>query len=382
MEMVIDPVELTASLVRCPSVTPEEAGAIQFLEGLLEAEGFDCVRIERGGVSNLFARWGPPDARSVFGFNGHTDVVPPGNPDEWRMDPFAATISDGFLWGRGAADMKSGVAAFVAASVEFARRYPDRGSLVLTITGDEEAIALDGTAAILDWMQQNGERMDACVVGEPTCPREFGESMKIGRRGSLSVKIRIEGVQGHSAYPELARNPVTAMVRLANRLTSRQLDQGSADFDPSTLSVTSIDTGNPASNVIPSSCEATVNIRFNDCHCGRSLIDWLESEIRSVEESCSVKAELSQTSFGEWFVTAPGRLTELVAHSVHETVGRIPELSTSGGTSDARFIKEHCPVVEFGLVGESIHKVDERARIADIRSLAEVYFRILDGWFD
>ena len=380
MDTAIDPVELTAKLVRCPSVTPEEAGAISLLEQLLLSEGFDCHRIERGGISNLFARWGPKDSKSVFGFNGHTDVVPPGNPDEWSSDPFGAEISDGQLWGRGAADMKSGVAAFVAASIEFARQHPNRGGIALTITGDEEAIAEDGTAAILDWMTENGERMDACLVAEPTCPEEFGEAMKIGRRGSVSVRIRIEGVQGHSAYPDRARNPVAAMARLADRLSSAELDRGTANFQPSTVSVTSIDTGNPASNVIPASCEATVNIRFNDSHDGQSLLDWLESETRKVEADFGVTGKLQQTSFGDCFVTQPGELTELVADAVQRVSGRRPELSTGGGTSDARFIKDHCPVVEFGLIGATIHQVDERISTADIRSLTEVYFRILDGW--
>ena len=380
MDTAIDPVELTAKLVRCPSVTPEEAGAISLLERLLLSEGFDCHRIERGGISNLFARWGPKDSKSVFGFNGHTDVVPPGNPDEWSRDPFGAEISGGELWGRGAADMKSGVAAFVVASVEFARRHPEKGGIALTITGDEEAIAEDGTVAILDWMTENGERMDACLVAEPTCPEEFGEAMKIGRRGSLSVRIRIEGIQGHSAYPDRARNPVPAIARLADRLSSAELDRGTANFQPSTLSVTSIDTGNPASNVIPASCEATVNIRFNDSHDGQSLLDWLESETRKVETEFGVSATLQRTSFGDCFVTEPGELTELVADAVQRTLGRRPEMSTAGGTSDARFIKDHCPVVEFGLIGATIHQVDERVSTADIRTLTEVYFRILDGW--
>ena len=382
METAIDPVELTARLVRCPSVTPEEAGAISLLEHLLRNEGFDCFRIERGGISNLFARWGPRDAKSVFGFNGHTDVVPPGNPDEWSVDPFGAEVSEGQLWGRGAADMKSGVAAFTAASIEFARMHPDRGAIVLTITGDEEAIAEDGTVAILDWMEKNGERMDACLVAEPTCPEKFGEAMKIGRRGSLSVRVRIEGVQGHSAYPDRARNPVAAMARLANSLSSAELDRGTENFEPSVLSVTSIDTGNPASNVIPASCEATVNIRFNDSHSGKSLLDWLNLEARTVEDAFGVKANLQKTSLGECFVTEPGDLTGLVSDAVLQTVGRSPKMSTSGGTSDARFIKDHCPVVEFGLIGATIHQVDERVSIADIRSLTEIYFRILDGWHD
>ncbi len=382
MEFAVNPVELTAQLIRCPSVTPEEGGALVLLEDLLSANGFRCERVDRNGIPNLFARFGERDSAPVFGFNGHTDVVPTGRADEWRFDPFSGTIHDGFIWGRGAADMKSGVAAFVSASVEFARRHPKRAAIILMVTGDEEAVAVDGTQAILDWMESNGEKMDGCLVGEPTCPSTFGEAIKIGRRGSVSYRVSLEGKQGHSAYPDRARNPVAAMARLADRLASAELDHGTENFQPSTLAVTSIETGNTASNVIPAHCEAMINIRFNDAHSGKSLQDWLEIEIRTVEELFGVKAECKRLAFGDCFVTSPGRLTELVANSVQQTTGRTPEMSTSGGTSDARFIKNHCPVVEFGLVGDTIHQTDERVAIADIHALTEVYFRILDGWFD
>ena len=382
METFVDPVHLTADLVRCPSVTPLEAGTLKRLEELLVSEGFECSRADRNGVPNLFARVGPRESKAVFGFNGHTDVVPPGDPGEWRFDPFAAEISDGQLWGRGAADMKSGVAAFVAASVEFARRFPDRGAIVLTVTGDEEAIAQDGTAALLDWMEENGERMDACLVAEPTCLGRIGDAMKVGRRGSLSFRVHIEGKQGHSAYPGRARNPVAAAARLADRLTSHELDQGSAQFEPSCISVTSIDAGNPACNVIPARCEVLVNIRFNDLHGKASLLEWINSETRAVEDSFGVKTSIDVLSHGDSFVTAPGKLTKLLVDSVCQVTGREPELSTGGGTSDARFIKDHCPVVEFGLVGATIHQVNERVAVEDIRTLTEVYFRLLDGWFD
>ena len=380
MNAVIDPVELTAALVRCPSVTPAEGGAISLLQDLLQAEGFACTRIERGGISNLFARWeasGP-----TFGFNGHTDVVPPGDPADWTVDPFGAVIRDGMLWGRGAADMKSAVAAFTVAAIEFSRQFPDRGSIVLTITGDEEKDARDGTAAILDWMDENGQRMDVCLVGEPTSRGEFGSAMKIGRRGSYLAAIRLDGVQGHSAYPELARNPVAAMARLVDRIASTGIDNGTADFDPSSVSVVTIETGNPASNVIPASCESVVNIRFNDAHDQDSLMAWLQSETGKVEKEFGVRAAINPTLTGDCFVTRPGPLTDLVAGAVEAQTGQPPELSTSGGTSDARFIRSHCPVVEFGLVGDTIHQVDERVCLNEIIALKEVYFRILDGYLD
>ncbi len=380
MKPVIDPVELTAALVRCRSVTPEEGGAITLLQDLLSANGFDCTRIERGGISNLFARWG--NSGRTFGFNGHTDVVPPGNPDDWTFDPFGAVIDDGLLWGRGAADMKSAVAAFTVAAIEFSRQFPGRGSIVLTITGDEEKDARDGTAAILDWMDGNDQRMDVCLVGEPTSRGEFGNAMKIGRRGSFLAAIRLDGVQGHSAYPELARNPVAAMARLIDRIASASIDSGTDEFDPSCVSVVTIETGNPASNVIPASCESTVNIRFNDAHDRGSLMAWLQSEAVAVEQEFGVRASISPTLTGDCFVTRPGPLTDLVAGAVEAQTGRRPELSTSGGTSDARFIRSHCPVVEFGLVGDTIHQVDERVSLDEIVALKEVYFGILDGYLD
>ncbi len=380
MNSVIDPVELTAALVRCPSVTPAEGGAITLLQDLLQAAGFACTRIERGGISNLFARW--EAAGPTFGFNGHTDVVPPGDPADWTVDPFGAVIRDGMLWGRGAADMKSAVAAFTVAAIEFSRQFPGRGSIVLTITGDEEKDARDGTAAILDWMDENGQRMDVCLVGEPTSRGEFGSAMKIGRRGSYLAAIRLDGIQGHSAYPELARNPVAAMARLVDRIASTGIDDGTADFDPSSVSVVTIETGNPASNVIPASCESVVNIRFNDAHDQDSLIAWLQSETGKVENEFGVRASINPTLTGDCFVTRPGPLTELVAGAVEAQTGRPPELSTSGGTSDARFIRSHCPVVEFGLVGDTIHQVDERVSLDEIVALKEVYFRILDGYLD
>lgn len=380
-----NPVALSAQLVRCRSVTPEEGGALRLIEAALTAAGFECHRVDRGGVANLFARLGRRGAARSFGFNGHTDVVPPGDPAAWRHDPFAGAIEGGRLWGRGACDMKSGVAAFVAAAIDFASECPaggpEDGAVILAITGDEEGDAVDGTRALLDWMEARGERMSHCLVGEPTCPEVMGEMIKIGRRGSLNARIKAEGVQGHSAYPHRAKNPLPALVRLLDRLAAHALDAGNARFQPSTLALTSIDTGNAATNVIPARAEAALNIRFNDLHCGESLTRWLEGELaRAVAES-GIGFSLSVTVSGEAFVTEPGWFTDLVAGSVEAECGVRPVLSTSGGTSDARFIRAHCPVVEFGLVGRSMHQVDEHAEIAHIGQLKAVYARLLRDYF-
>ena len=376
-----DPVELTADLIRCPSVTPEEGGALVLLERRLAAAGFACTRVDRGETANLFARWGAKGHPRSFGFNGHTDVVPVGDAAAWTADPFGAEVRDGFLWGRGATDMKSGVAAFVAAAIDFVTATPPDGAILITITGDEEGDATDGTVALLDWMAAQGEAMSACLVGEPTCPAVMGEMMKIGRRGSLNARFTARGVQGHSAYPERAKNPVAAIARLADRLARHRLDEGTAHFDPSTLALTAIDTGNPATNVIPATCRAAVNIRFNDRHSGASLTDWLRAEAAAVAAETGVAIETAVTVSGEAFLTPPGPLSALVADAALAETGRRPALSTSGGTSDARFVKDHCPVVEFGLVGQTMHQVDERVEIDQIRQLKAIYGRILAGYF-
>lgn len=377
----IDPVDLTAKLVRCASVTPEEGGALVLLQDLLEEAGFACTRIDRGGVSNLFARWGDKGAAKSFGFNGHTDVVPVGDAAAWSVDPFGAEIRDGKLWGRGSTDMKSGVAAFVAAAIDLVRDAPPEGAVIITVTGDEEGDAVDGTTAILDWMEDAGERMDVCLVGEPTCPETMGEMIKIGRRGSLSAWFTITGTQGHAAYPHRANNPIPAMARLVDRLSSRKLDQGTEHFDPSTLAVVSIDTGNPASNVIPAQTSGIVNIRFNDSHSGASLSAWLHEELARVAEEFGVETEIKIKISGESFITPPGALSDLVARSVEAETGVKPVLSTTGGTSDARFVKSHCPVVEFGLVGQTMHQVDEHVVVDHIEQLKGVYSRILRDYF-
>ena len=380
--MKIDPVSLTANLIRCPSVTPEEGGAIELLERLLEMNGFSCTRITRGQVSNLFAKWGSGKNGRVFGFNGHTDVVPVGDLSSWSVDPFGAEVKEGFLYGRGATDMKSGVAAFVAAAIDFVNNNPPDGSVIITITGDEEGDAEDGTAAILDWMKQNGEKIDHCLVGEPTSPSQMGEMMKIGRRGSMNATITATGIQGHSAYPDRAKNPILAMVKLLDILASHQLDTGTEHFDPSTLAITSVDTGNKASNVIPASTTATINIRFNDSHSGSSLVSWLEEEIDKVSAEQGIQFKTDFKITGESFITPPGELSELISEAVKKELGVQPKLSTTGGTSDARFIKNICPVTEFGLVGKTMHAIDERVEINQINQLKEIYTRILEAYFE
>ena len=376
-----DPQKLTADLVRCASVTPEEGGALVLLERLLSDAGFACTRVDRGGVANLFARWGDKGHVRTFGFNGHTDVVPVGDAAAWTHPPFGAEEEEGWLYGRGATDMKSGVAAFAAAAVDFVRDTPPDGAIILTITGDEEGPALDGTTALLDWMQAEGEAMSACIVGEPTCPETIGDMIKIGRRGSMSAWFTLTGKQGHSAYLHKALNPMPAVALLAHRLSSHVLDEGTDHFDPSTCSVTTIDTGNPATNVIPAETRMTVNLRFNDLHSGASLTDWLQSEADRVADETGVRIGMEVKISGEAFLTPPGALSALVSRAVTAETGLVPELSTTGGTSDARFVKAHCPVVEFGLVGHRMHQVDERVWIEDIHALKRIYARILSDYF-
>ena len=377
----LDPVALTAALIRCPTVTPNEGGALVLLQGVLEGAGFDCHRVDRGGVSNLFARWGRKGANKSFGFNGHVDVVPVGDVAAWTHDPFGADVVDGVMFGRGATDMKSGVAAFVAAAVDFVKDAPPDGAVVLAITGDEEGPSVDGTLALLDWMAANGERMSHCLVGEPTCPDRMGEMMKIGRRGSLTAWFTAQGVQGHSAYPHRARNPLSALVALLARLEAEPLDRGTAHFDASTVVITTIDCGNPATNVIPAKGSATVNIRFNDAHSGASVTAWLKAHAAAVAQATGVEIGVRVSVSGESFLTPPGEFSDLIARVVAAETGLVPVASTSGGTSDARFVKDHCPVVEFGLVGRTMHQVDERVAVADIVALKAIYARVLREYF-
>ena len=377
----IDPVQLTADLVRCASVTPADDGALDIVHDVLSQAGFECAWANRGEVRNLYARWGAKGHTKTFGFNGHTDVVPVGAEADWTKPPFAAQVENGVMFGRGTTDMKSGVAAFVAAAVDFVRDTPPDGAVVLAITGDEEGDAVDGTVALLDHMEAAGESMSVCLVGEPTCPNRMGEMIKIGRRGSMTAWFKLTGKQGHAAYPHRALNPLPAMARLLDRLAGHELDEGTDFFDRSTLAIVTMDTGNPATNVIPAACTATINIRFNDMHTGASLTDWLRQETAKIEACFNVKAELKVKVSGESFVTPPGPLSKLVYDAVEAETGVTPELSTTGGTSDARFIKAHCPVVEFGLVGQSMHQVDEHVSVEHIEQLKSIYKRILTEYF-
>jgi succinyl-diaminopimelate desuccinylase len=379
--MTIDPADLTAKLIRCPSVTPEEGGALVLLDALLSDAGFTCTRVDRGEVSNLFARWGAGANGRTFGFNGHTDGVPLGDLKAWTVDPFGAEIKDGFMYGRGATDMKSGVAAFAAAAIDFVTQTPPDGSIVLAITGDEEGLAVDGTVALLDWMETHNERIDHCLVGEPTCPNEMGEMMKIGRRGSMNAYFTCKGVQGHSAYPHRAKNPMPAMAQLMANLAAYELDQGTEHFDASTLAVVTIDTGNSADNVIPAETHSTVNIRFNDTHTSDGLTKWLHTEVDKVALATGIEITMRVRVSGESFVTPLGELSNLISNAVKAETGVTPKPSTTGGTSDARFVKNHCPVVEFGLVGRTMHEVDERVDVANIHKLKAIYTRILTDYF-
>ncbi len=378
----LDPVEIAGRLIRCPSVTPAEGGAIDVLVAALEPLGFACrrLRFEEPGtdpIDNLYARLGTDGPH--FCFAGHTDVVPVGDTAAWTVDPFEGSVRDGLLWGRGAADMKGGIAAFVAAA---ARVIGERGgtlpgSISLLITGDEEGPAVNGTTKVLDWMEAEGEIPDACVVGEPTNPAALGDMMKIGRRGSLTGRLTVHGTQGHVAYPHLAENPVHHLLRMLEPFAHGRLDEGTAHFQPSTLAVTTIDVGNVATNVIPAKATAVFNIRFNDAHTADSL----ERMLRASFDQKGARYELTTECSGEAFVTEPGRLSTLLSDAVDSVVGRRPELSTTGGTSDARFIRRLCPVVEFGLVGQTMHKVDERVAVDDIRALTDIYAALLRRFF-
>ena len=382
MSAAIDVVALAQALIRCPSVTPADAGALDILADALRELGFVCERPRfgepgAGAVDNLYARIG--NARPNFCFAGHTDVVPTGDEAAWTRPPFAGQIEDGRLWGRGAADMKGAIAAFVAASQRFLarRRQAFEGSISLLVTGDEEGPAINGTVKVLEWMRMRGETIDACLVGEPTNPLHLGEMMKIGRRGSLNGVLTVLGTQGHAAYPELADNPIPRLVAMLGAISASPLDTGTPHFPPSTLAITSVDVGNVATNVIPERARAAFNIRFNDRHTGASLESWLNERFARAGGRYALDVSVA----GEAFLTAPGHLSEIVAAAVRAATGTEPECSTTGGTSDARFIKDHCPVVEFGLVGATMHKVDENVAVHDICALSEIYESVLARYF-
>lgn len=378
----VEPVALARDMMRCPSITPADAGALDVLQAALEGLGFRCHRLPFSApgtpdVDNLYARIG--DGGSNFCFAGHTDVVPPGERARWSVDPFAAAIQGDWLIGRGAADMKGAIAAFVAAAGRFLARHGRDfgGSISLLITGDEEGPAINGTAKVLRWLAERGERLDACIVGEPTNPTRLGEMVKIGRRGSLTGRLRVLGAQGHVAYPHLADNPIPRLVRTLAALGARRLDEGNADFQPSNLEVTTVDVGNPASNVIPAEARATFNIRYSTEQTGAGLEAWLRETVAREAGA----HELAIEHGAEPFLTSRGRLTEVVSEAIRLVTGTLPELSTTGGTSDARFIKDHCPVVEFGLIGQTMHKVDEQVRLSDLAAIADIYLAVLERWF-
>ncbi len=369
-----DPLPLARALIRRPSVTPVDAGALAVLAEALTALGFVChpLIFADGGVPihNLYARWGEGSPHLCFA--GHTDVVPPGQG--WTVDPFAGEIIGETLFGRGAVDMKGAIACFVAAVARFLADGPVAGSISLLITGDEEGRAEDGTVKVLEWLAARGERPDGCVVGEPTNPRFLGEMMKIGRRGSLNARLTVVGTQGHVAYPHLADNPIPRLLAMLAAVTATPLDQGSAHFQASTLVVTTVDVGNPVTNIIPAQAEAAFNIRFNDLHSGKSL----EEGLRRTLDAIGGEYHLTVAVSGESFVTQPGALSAAVAAAARAVTGREPDLSTTGGTSDARFITHLCPVVEFGLANATMHKSDEQVPVADLHALTEIYRLVLD----
>jgi succinyl-diaminopimelate desuccinylase len=377
MSFPVDPVALAQALIRRPSVTPADEGAMDVLQRELEGLGFACRRMKFGEIENLYARRGT--ARPNLCFAGHTDVVPVGDEAAWASGPFEAEIRDGVLHGRGAVDMKSAIAAFVAAVSGVAA---PKGSLSFLITGDEEGMAQDGTKRVVEALAAEGEIIDHCIVGEPTSSVTLGDMVKIGRRGSINAWITVEGQQGHVAYPRKAANPIPVLVNLLARLEARVLDDGYEGFQPSNLEVTTVDVGNTATNVIPASAKARLNIRFNPAHKGAELARWIEDECRAAGEGFDGRVELKTLISGEAFLTEEGPFTEVVAGAVADALRRKPELSTSGGTSDARFIRALCPVVEFGLVGTTMHAVDERTPVAEVVALAGAYQRIIERYFE
>jgi succinyl-diaminopimelate desuccinylase len=386
----IEPVALAQALIRRPSVTPADAGALDVLREVLDALGFEChvMSFSEAGaddVTNLYARLG--DGAPNFCFAGHTDVVPAGDTANWDRDPFAGDIVDGALFGRGAADMKSAIAAFVGAVARFRADHgepadwPRSGSISLLITGDEEGPAINGMRKVLDWLAERSETLDACVVGEPTNPGKLGDMIKIGRRGSLIGTLTVQGIQGHTAYPHLADNPVHRLLDMLQALTADPIDAGSDHFQPSTVQISTIDVGNPATNVIPASATAQFNIRFNDHHTSDSMTEWLHEKFSTAPGGGTAHYELDIHVTGESFLTPPGPLSDLLISAVEQVTGHTPQLSTTGGTSDARFIKDHCPVAEFGLVGQTMHQANENVACADIDALSEIYRVVLEKYF-
>jgi len=381
-----DPVALTQALIRCPSITPQEGGALTLVQNVLAAAGFACHRMtftDAGtpDVENLYARIGGNGPNLCFA--GHTDVVPPGHLDAWTMPPFAAEIRDGILYGRGAVDMKGGVGCFLAATMRYLEKTGGTlpGAISFLITGDEEGPSINGTAKVLQWMRERGERIDACVVGEPSNPQALGDEIKIGRRGSLNGHILVHGKQGHAAYPSKAENPVPKLARIIDRLSAAALDAGTGDFEPSQLVVTVISVPNTATNVIPGRAEAHFNVRYNNAWTRPRLEDHVRQICQAAASELAARIELSFSGTGDVFLTKPGPLVDTMISAVEAATGRRPALTTGGGTSDARFIKDHCPVIEFGLVNTTIHQVDEHVSIADLETLTHIYETFITSYF-
>lgn len=370
----IDAVALAQALIRRPSVTPKDAGALDVLETVLKSIGFSTHRLPFGDVDNLYARLGTEAPH--FCFAGHTDVVPVG--EGWNTDPFAAEIKDGMLYGRGAADMKSAIAAFVSAA---ARLGAPKGSISLLITGDEEGAAINGTVKLLEWLKARGETIDHCVVGEPTSVGHAGDTLKIGRRGSINFRLTVTGTQGHVGYPQKAKNPIPVLAEIVTQLAGHKLDKGTDHFDASTLAFTTVDTGNDAANVIPGEVRAGFNIRFNNRHTPESLINWVNDRADQVARQAGCTVTVTSATSGVAFLTAPGKFTQLVSDTVSKITGQSPFFSTSGGTSDARFIKDMCPVVELGLAGGTMHKADECVPVTEIAGLTDIYAALLAAYF-
>ncbi|WP_439636598.1 succinyl-diaminopimelate desuccinylase [Oceanicaulis sp.] len=380
LSSLTDPIPLARRLIQAPSVTPKDAGALDVLSEALEALGFVCERFKFEEVDNLYARLG--SAAPVFCFAGHTDVVPAGDDAAWSRGPFEAEIADDVLWGRGAADMKGAIAAMVAGVARHLQSQgAPAGSIAFLITGDEEGPAINGTKKLLKAITDKGEKLDHCLVGEPTNPHALGDTIKVGRRGSLNGVITVTGQQGHVAYPEKAENPIPILIDLLNRLTTRTLDEGAPHFQPSNLEVTTIDVGNAPHNVIPARASAKFNIRFNTAQSGDDLKQWIREEAAAAETGTFCEIALDLTVTGDAFLTKTGPFTSLLRDAVKDHTGREPALTTGGGTSDARFIKDYCPVAEFGLVGETMHQVDERVPVSDVTGLAAIYADVLDRYF-
>ncbi len=379
----INALDLTRAMIACPSVTPEDGGTQKVLQDALAGLGFTCHSQtfsddNTPDVSNLYARLGSTSPN--FCFAGHTDVVPVGDLDSWEDDPFSAEVKDGMLYGRGAADMKSAIACFAEATSRFLENHGSDfgGSISFLITGDEEGPAINGTRKLLEWAKAEGEVLDACLVGEPTNLTELGEMIKIGRRGSLNGTLTVRGVQGHTAYPHLGDNPIHRLVKMLSVLTNEPMDDGTDHFQASTLQISTVDVGNPASNVIPAKAIAVFNIRYNDLHTSATLESWLRKKLDAVGGEYDLDIYVS----GESFLTQPGPLSEIIAGAVQSVTGNAPELSTTGGTSDARFIKDYCPVAEFGPIGQTMHKSNECIAVQDLAALTDIYTAVLERFFE